>query len=263
MKKWLYKDVLKKYKLRLFFRMIIFLVWFSLFLYSFVKNNSIKHFYKNWDVVFILDISNSMNVKDVFYNNHQVSRLTLAKKIIEKFIKNSDRNTWLILFSDKFDYFIPPTLDKENFLVYLNTVNTNNLDGWKSNFVYSLNNSFQYLNPTDTVIVISDFDIDKSLVKLNKWKISYVIWLWKNTDSPVLNKDWKKIYINWQILTSKLWLNNIKNIWKKVPFDIYDSFWKDDSLKFLEKLKKYNKLNDKSKQDLYYITWVVLILLAL
>jgi hypothetical protein len=70
-----------------------------------------------------------MNVKDVFYNYHQVSRLELAKKIIENQVKNLDHKFGLVVFSDRFDFFIPPTYDKENFITFLNSLNTSYLNG--------------------------------------------------------------------------------------------------------------------------------------
>jgi hypothetical protein len=37
-----------------------------------------------------VDVSNSMNVEDVYFKGHLVSRLTLAKKLIEDAVKNYD-----------------------------------------------------------------------------------------------------------------------------------------------------------------------------
>jgi len=69
-----------KGKIKLFVRLLIFIVGAFLFFYSFFTNDIKNQNIKRGDVIFVLDVSNSMNSEDVFYNWHKVSRLTLAKK---------------------------------------------------------------------------------------------------------------------------------------------------------------------------------------
>jgi hypothetical protein len=70
-----------------------------------------------------------MNTKDVFLNNTQTTRLELAKNLIQTNVEKIDSQFGLILLSDKLEYFIAPTYDKQTFVTYLSTVNTNNLNG--------------------------------------------------------------------------------------------------------------------------------------
>jgi len=243
----------------------LFVVGFFLIIFSFVKNNFSNDFVKRGDIVFVLDVSNSMNVKDVFYNWHKVSRLTLAKKLIENNVKNLDNKFWLILFSDRFDYFIPPTLDKETFIDYLNTVNTNNLDWWKTNFTESINSLKDVLYPTDILILISDFDTNENLKKINLQNYMYLIWVWEEIPWVVRNKEWKILYLNWEKIKSSFNKNKLLELAKHKgsKYEIIDTYKHWQVLDFLKNISSQALVGKDSKIDYSQILWFVLILLAL
>gem|GEM_PF-2837334 len=79
-------------------------------------------------IIFMLDVSNSMNIQDVFYNGNQVSRLDISKIYIKEYINNGNNNVGLIIFAGKANLFIPPTKDKLSSITYLDTINSNSIN---------------------------------------------------------------------------------------------------------------------------------------
>ncbi len=215
-----------------------------------------------WNIIFVLDISNSMNVKDVFYNNHQVSRLTLAKKIIENNIKKLNNKYWLVIFSDSFNYFIPPTYDKINFLNYLKSLNTNFLDWWQTNLKALSSWLNNYLWKLDQIIFLSDFDFKSLNLNINNY--TYFIWIWKEINWTVKNKYWETLFKNWKVLLSKLNKNILIKLSKKYwEYYVINHYNKWQTLKFLSKLNNKNYLEKKDKINIKLIIWFWLILISL
>jgi len=238
-------------------RLLLFLSGFILFFYSFFVNDIKNKEINQGNIVFVLDISNSMNVQDVFYNNHQVSRLELAKQIIANNIQNKDLKFWLIVYSDNFKYFIPPTLDKKTSLIYLKTINTNTLDGWKTNFIKSLNWLTKVLNPTDVLVILSDFDTKEILGEINIKNYTYSLKIWTKLWWIVKNKEWVSIYKDWWFVKSSIWNNIIGN----KDYN-YINYKKWEILPFLRQFKNENLIKDKEKNNLLEILWFILILFA-
>lgn len=252
----------KKIKIVLYLKFIAFCVWLAIIWFSFFKNNFKENRLKEWNIIFLLDISNSMNVKDVFYGGHLLSRLDLAKKIIENNVAEIDKNFWLILFSNKFDYFIPSTKDKESFKTYLNTVNTNTLDAWDMKFVQSISWSQNVLNPTDTLILISDFDTQEDLTKIKFKNYTYAIWIWKNHKSVVYNRFWNKVYTEWKLQDSAFSQKKLDEILVNAKINISE-YWRWDLLDFLKVFKNKNLFQEGRKNINYLdIIWFSLIILA-
>jgi len=246
-------------KSKLIIRLVLFVIWLVLFWFSFVKNDINDLKIQQWNIVFVLDVSNSMNVEDVFYNKHLVSRLDLAKKIIENNLK-LDFSYALVLFSNKFDYFVPATKDKQTYKLFLDTVNTNNLNGWKTNFVYSINSLKDVLNPTDVLVVLSDFDTKDDLSKIDIKNPIYFVWIGTEEWWVVKNKKWRVMFLNWTQLYSKLWLENLKKLWNYYVYHNYDKW---EYLPFLKDFKDRSLQKENKKVDIGLIAWFVLILLAI
>ncbi len=244
-------------KKKLLVRLLLFVSWFFLFFYSFLTNDLKNKEINQWNIIFVLDVSNSMNVQDVFYNHHQVSRLELAKQIIVNNVQNKDLKFWLIVFSNKFKYFIPPTLDKKIFLTYLKTVNTNILDWWKTNFIKSLNWLSKVLNPTDVLVILSDFDTKENLNKINIKNYTYSIKIWTKQWWLVKDKEWVSMYRDWEFIKSNVWN---KFIWNKVYS--YTSYEEWEILPFLKNFKNQNLIKSKEKNNILEILWFVFIIIA-
>lgn len=243
-------------------KIVLFLVWFLLFIFSFITNDLKSTTLPEWNIIFVLDVSNSMNVDDVFYNWHSISRLTLAKKIIENQVDKVKKPFWLIVFSDKFDYFIPPTLDFDTFKTYLKTVNTNILDGWNMHFVSSFKQMQNVLNPSDTLIVMSDFDTNENLEKIRLKNYTYAIWLWTKHWWIVKNKDEVVLYKDWELLNSSLNINKLKEF-PANTYKVISSYKNWELLDFLKNFKNKNLIKKHSKINYLDIISFTLLILSL
>lgn len=255
---------LKQVKRNLFFRAFVFFLGFLLFFLNFLNYVRTSQALSAGSIVFVVDISNSMNVKDVFYWPNQTTRLELAKHIIKDNVEKLNNKFWLVVFSNKMDYLVPPTLDKDNFLTYLETINTNLLNWWKTDFKKSMEELKKVLNPMDVVVIFSDFDFSKNYkVKFNN--LVYFVWVGSENWWIVKNKDGKTIFVDWQPVYSKLNKNILLNLAK----DNYGNYlvikqWKKwKILPFLEKIKPINSSYENKKINYSLITWFLLILLAL
>lgn len=77
-------------------------------------------------IVFVLDVSHSMNVADMVGDGTTDRRLNVAKNMIHATIKNNEEQSYgLIIFSQNSLYHIPATQDHELFLTHLNALTTN------------------------------------------------------------------------------------------------------------------------------------------
>lgn len=154
---------------------------------------------------FLVDISNSMNTKDITqYSQNQsliISRLQAIKEFITQTIQSDPYATYsLVIFWDSIDFLLPPTQDTWLFLEYLKQVNTNLLPWWWTNInlIWDISLNFKSI---DKLIVFSDFDYEetpklkKEFLKLRKNNI-YLVWVWwkswwevRYADDSVLKKD--------------------------------------------------------------------------
>lgn len=192
---------------------------------------------------FLVDISNSMNTKDIDSStkkqNLVTSRLQAIKDLISQTIKTEPLETYsLIIFGDSIDFFIPPTQDTGLFIEYLNQVNTNLLPWWWTdvNQIWWMLHNFK---PIDKIIIFSDFDyetspkLSKEFLKLKRYN-TYLIGLWSKlwwevryTDESILKKDLVSV-------TSK---RNDKT-WKYISKEINAKYKSIDSYNQISKLTK-------------------------
>lgn len=208
----------------LFFSILFLLV--NIFQIKWWYNSYIKSI--NWSkLIFVLDVSKSMNVEDINYKNKKISRLNLSKKIIDSYIWNNINNEyWLIIFSQDAFELIPLTSDIHTYKTVLNTVSSNSiLNSWTNiNSVFeSLNNYFISNMDWWSVVILTDWwdeniNVNKNLIDNFKNKninIS-VIWIWTKQwwyIPNLSNQSWKIEYktYNWNLVLSKLNEDNLKN----------------------------------------------------
>ena len=248
----------------LFIRSLIFLAGFSIFFLNFVNYIQTSHTISAWNIIFVVDISNSMNVKDVFYGPVQTSRLDLVKHIIKDNVQQLNNKFWLVVFSDKMDYSIPPTFDKANYLTYLDTINTNLLNWGETNFKKSMEELKKVLNPMDIVVIFSDFDFDGNYdVKFNN--LTYFVGVGSEQWGIVKNKEGKTIFKNWTPLYSKLNKKIVEDLSKHNPggYLIVKNWSKNKILPFLKKIKPVDSAYNDKKVDVWLIIGFGLILLTL
>ncbi len=233
---------------------IIFLfLGFSLLFFAWFNSRSSNEI-SNEKIVFMLDVSNSMNVKDVFYNWNQISRLEMAKIYIKEYINNGNNNIWLIIFAGKANFFIPPTKDKLSIITYLDTINSNSIIWWGSN-IYEAIKKFVDNSKDDAMwIILSDFgdNVDYQeqidlLKKINiKWKKIIAIWIGTVKWWLVENNQNKLITHNGEAIRDSLnlaYLTKISSI-VKYPYQILD----DE--------KKFKVWNHSKKWNFFWQEWI-------
>lgn len=125
------------------------------------------------DLIFLLDVSKSMNVYDVNYNWEKISRLQASKALIKNILKQypNDRAA-LVVFAKESVWICPLTLDREIFLTFLEWVDDKNVTDQGTDIPTALQDTIKRFSNDDkrwkAIIVISDgWDENLSI----KWKI--------------------------------------------------------------------------------------------
>jgi len=135
----------------------LLLLFLALLLASFLAfGDTVQEIAPDHQVVFVLDISKTMETQDVVSGAQSVSRLDAAKDIIQKTIFSEPSYSYgLILFAAGADYMIPPTFDTGTFLLYLSGVTTHLLPAGNTRFT-SLRGMMTGMANT-SYVVLSDF----------------------------------------------------------------------------------------------------------
>ncbi len=248
--------IVKKLRILQKFLILVSLLSLSviLFIYLFQKN------LPDWDIVFIVDVSHSMNSKvwDWLF-----TRLDLAKKTIENIIKKDDNHHkfWIIIFNQTAEYYVAPTFDTWTLMTFVKALNTNILPWWWTNLKSALK-IFEYNDnyKKDIAVIISDWDqisIDKKdFLKLNI--ISICVWDWKKR--KVYYPDWTLMYDTWwNIVYSQTNCNNMKTI-SKFSKNIYSKFYKVSSISDTNKIKITTKVSFNSMQKWLILAWILFLI---
>lgn len=227
----------KLFFIKIFFLVFcLFLAFFSLF---FVKDNFLEN---KKNLVFVLDVSKSMNVADVNWQ----TRLDFAKKIIEKNLEKAD-NFSLLIFSGEAKNILSITNDKNNFLKILKNIDFRNLEKQGSDFLSPfllLKNNYENLQKT--LIFISDGwdEDDKISEKIADFKD-------KNTKYLIFwvgSKLWWKIWFFdefWENQENKNFVSKLteKNL-QKISSFIWWKYFKINEISDLEKIDLFEKNSD-------------------
>lgn len=113
------------------------------------------------DIVWVLDVSKSMDVQDVTEWEQTISRLTWAKKIIENYILAHPENRYgLVIFAGKSRLVSPLTFESDSVLTFLTSIDTASITDGGTNFREALDIavgrlSGKELNPL-SLILLSD-----------------------------------------------------------------------------------------------------------
>lgn len=114
------------------------------------------------DVLFVLDVSQSMDALDIGSSSWTLSRLDAAKLFITKFVEHFPNNTYALqIFTGESVQVIPFTSDKESFLLFLQDLHKGNLSSWGNGVFWATQialEKMQWENRFWAVIVLSDFE---------------------------------------------------------------------------------------------------------
>lgn len=188
-----------------------------------------------WKVVFVLDVSTSMDVQDVKNNNNFISRLWASKDLIQSYIsKYINNNYGLMIFAWETVEVLPFTNDADIFNTILFWVNNTNISKVWTNLdsvFSSLENYFVSENDWWLVVIFSDLwdekiTIDKNQLELLKSKWIKILLVWVGSENWWRIPIWKdffwmdvyKVY-NGREVVSKLNISGLKNISQKYNID--------------------------------------------
>ena len=253
----------KKYKLLssssnfytkyIFLIISLFILLFSLFGIKYLDNT--QQVQNKWiDIMFVLDVSKSMNVADVSDWYYNYTRLDVAKKSIANYIvKNEHNRYWLVIFAWDAISTIPLTTDLELFLTMLSWVDYRNLVVQGSDFKKALDlwvDRFVSDDKSKALVFISDWwDIwDNININSNISKnIAYfVVWVWTEKWWKIIKwrDSFDRIFYQkykWQYVISKLNINNLKEISSKLNSSLFKLEETSDLENINSKLKKLEK----------------------
>lgn len=249
-----------------------FLLFFSLF-FILINIFEIKWWLKSkveniewWKIVFVLDISKSMNSIDWINNNVSISRLELWKKIVDSYIsENLNNNYWLIIFAWESLEVIPFTNDFSIFKTILYSINNTSISkNWTNlNTVFdSLNNFFIGDKEWWLVVILTDWwdekiDISNEKLKkiIDKWVKISIVWIGSENWAkiPIWNDlSWKIIYktFKWQDVVTKLNKQELESVSNEHHFEYTDISNFDNFSKINEFItKNINLLSMKKNID--------------
>jgi len=219
------------------------------------------------DIVFVLDVSKSMNALDFKEGNSLYGRLDAAKSLISNFVaSHSEDRVGLIVFAWDAISMSPLTLDHDTFLTFLHNVDYRNLTVQGSNIEKALSLAVDRFATSEerskVIITISDGWDEEDVI--NSQFLSSLF-----TKQNIINfvvgigtTNWAKIpvgqspfgeiyyqtYQNQEVVT---YLNdgNLKQIAKSID-------WEYLQIKTLQDLSKFNnQIDTLEKKALDHQTW--------
>lgn len=261
------KDFNNKYKLlstnKYFFIKNLFLLFsflvilISIFWIKYWEKKSVNE--NLWiDIIFVLDVSKSMNVADIKDSDYYYTRLDAAKKAISEFVsKNKENRYWLVIFSWDAVSSVPLTNDLDIFQTFLVWVDYKNLTKQWSNFKKALELWIQRFtnisnDRSKALVFISDgwdnedkinSDVIKNIIKNQKGINYYVLWVWSKKWWKIIT--WKDIFwrinyqtFNWDYVISKLNEDNLIEIKNWLSWKYFKISQINDLTDSLNKLQK-------------------------
>lgn len=222
------------------------------------------------NIVFLLDVSKSMDVKDVSYDT--ISRLEYAKKFISNFVwANGGNNYSMYIFAWKTENISPLTNDSNWFLTNISSLTTNSITVWWTDIWGAINeiiNDYSNDNWMKNIVIISDGwdeweNTNFSNITIpNNFK-AFSIWVWSIEWWYI--PDWVSIWwnqsyksYNWELIVSKLNEDSLKQIAKKWNW----TYVKADNQNILNSIKwrliSTNSTNSNNNEnDLTYVFVII------
>lgn len=243
----------------IFLLLSLFIVLFWIFWVKYWEKQ-IKSNAKWIDMMFVVDVSKSMNVADITDSNYAYTRLDVIKKSIGDYVSSHREDRfWLIIFAWDAISTVPLTTDHDLFLTILSGVDYRNLTKQWSDFKKALSLWIDRFNNSDdrskALIFISDWgdsedDINKTevrkMVSNVKWITYLVVWVWTNTWWKIITwRDafWRYSYqkYKWQYVVSKINKSNLSDIKSALNWEYFEVSDVGD----LQKLDKYTSSLEK------------------
>lgn len=226
---------------------------------------------KNWDVIFLVDVTRSMDARDIDLDRMNISRLDLTKKIIAKIINEQDGfNYWLVAFSWKAKKISPITEDKELVKILANGLSYETLLLEWLNYEDSIKKALELLNSKSwSLVMFTDGGENKLSVDNIKQIIPEdvsltVIWVGWGNPVPIptgVNFFWEYDYktYNWEVIKTSLNKENIEALWELWRYYIAGSWnfkkiW-EEIFSWLSEMIYESNLKQKKNLSLYFIVF--------
>ena len=184
-----------------------------------------------WNILFVMDVSKSMNVYDIWYGDNIISRLQVQKNFIHNYVDNNIWNNYsLFAFAWETLELLPFTNDTWLFQTILNGIDQNNISKYWSDFEWLFQIVSNYVESEEnawTIVIFTDgWEIDSLLLpdslikKINKYSSQVIIvWVWTTKWWYIIDWQdlfWRSIYkiYNWEKVLSKIntwWISKITN----------------------------------------------------
>ncbi len=253
----------------IFLLLSFFVIFLSIFQIKVSKNT--EQSWKWIDIVFVLDVSKSMNVADISDTKFKYTRLDFSKKAISNFVVKNPQNRYsLVIFSWEAISSIPLTNDKNVFLTLLENVDYRNLLVQWSNFKDALNLANKRFDKNDktwkVIVFISDWAdgerpnfegiYDKNIVYFVSWVWTQKWWkiiIWRDVFWDIKYQKYK-----WEYVISKLNTKNLEKLAKVLNwnYEILKNTW--DLTKFQDNIDSLEKKSLKlSRESLISISGIL------
>lgn len=235
-----------------------------------IKSLNKENIKTEWtNIVFVLDVSKSMNALDFSEWREVFSRLIAAKSFIADFISQNQWNKYsLVVFAWDTQRVLPFTQDTDLFVTMLTSVDENNASKQWTNLKDALKDWFKNFTEDNnfwSIVLISDWSDEESisldeLKNLKNEKIKLlVVWVWTTlwAHIPIWQDPfWQIVYktYNGEKVLTKLNEKSLKDIANYFSWQYYnlDKLSKADDLVSLLKgvAKKTLTTNKENYMDL-------------
>lgn len=128
-----------------------------------IRENVIQ--YEGLDIVFVLDVSKSMNALDFSTTRQQINRLQVSKELIKNFVQTRNQDRFgLILFAGESFVSVPITFDREVFFNFLDSAQEGDVTLPGTNIAEALGVALERLTVRDdekrgkAIVLITDGD---------------------------------------------------------------------------------------------------------
>jgi len=235
-----------------------------------ISKNTSKITTEKADIVFVLDVSKSMNAIDYSDN----SRLTVAKNTIKEFIASSKENKYgLVIFAWEAISVIPLTDDIEVFYSLLENVDFTNLTKQSTDFYTAISLAISRFNISESkvksIIMLTDGWDDEQLLtqKIKKLDIKqfhfFIVWIWSLAWAMI--PDWvdffgKTIYKkhNWEYVISVLNKPILEKLASSLNWNYFDLENISDIKKSISKLntsikEKQQVVKEQTQKSLFFV----------
>ncbi len=233
--------------------LLILALFFCIMLFFSEQYNYVQNSF-----VFVVDVTLSMNAKDINWNTNiweedLITRLDITKKYINSFVeKNRNIRVGLVLLSDELDYFLPITADTGIFLLYVD-----NLYATKESVDFVSNSMLSgvFGKENQNVLVFSDMDFTNESVENKFWKYSNITWFVVGSDSFVTERFSDGVYVD----DKKTIAND--EIAKKLVNNIGGKYYILDSVDIIEKylFSTDNFVSFSSERKWWYFVLVLIL----